>query len=213
MAQTERVEVTVTGTEQDALLLEYNLIKEHHPRFNVVLRDDKSYPWIYVSTQQEFPRFEFHRGSQAGARPLPGPVAECRGSAREPGPTPEAVPRAPVFRVVFCESHPTLPAVPDQALHGSLRRTDRGRRSIVAMWRTPSSFSRGGIRRYWRASCSRMEQASAELDYERAAVLRDQVCADPERSRPSRSLPARVLRKRMCSASTRTRARRAWPSF
>lgn len=63
-----RVEVTVTATEQEALLLEYNLIKEHKPRFNVVLRDDKSYPYIYVTTHQPFPRFEFHRGR----RNLPG---------------------------------------------------------------------------------------------------------------------------------------------
>lgn len=58
------VEVTLTGTEQEALLLEYTLIKEHKPRFNVVLRDDKSYPYIRVGTHQEFARFEFHRGSR-----------------------------------------------------------------------------------------------------------------------------------------------------
>ena len=122
MAQTVRVEVTVTGTEQDALLLEHNLIKEHRPRFNVVLRDDKSYPWIYVSTQQEFPRFEFHRGSQEGARPLPRPVAGRRRRAGEPGPAAEAVPGPPVLRVVLCQPHPAVPAVPDPALHGALRR-------------------------------------------------------------------------------------------
>ena len=60
------MDVTVTATEQEALLLEYNLIKEHRPRFNVVLRDDKSYPYIHVTTGQEFPRFEFHRGSRSG---------------------------------------------------------------------------------------------------------------------------------------------------
>jgi hypothetical protein len=82
MAQTERVEVTVTGTEQEALLLEYNLIKAHHPRFNVVLRDDKSYPWIYVSTQQTFPRFEFHRGSRKAAGRFLGPWPNA-GAVRE----------------------------------------------------------------------------------------------------------------------------------
>ena len=61
MAQTSRVEVTVTGTEHEALLLEHNLINEYRPRFNVILRDDKSYPWIHVSTEQEFPRFGLYR--------------------------------------------------------------------------------------------------------------------------------------------------------
>ena len=58
----------MTATEQEALLLEYHQIKEHRPRFNVVLRDDKSYPYIHVTTEQDFPRFEFHRGS----RRIPG---------------------------------------------------------------------------------------------------------------------------------------------
>ena len=60
------VEVTVTNTEAEALLLEYNLIKRHRPRFNVVLRDDKSYPWIYVATDKPFPRLQFHRGARKG---------------------------------------------------------------------------------------------------------------------------------------------------
>src|SRR5690606_1183691 len=50
------VEVTVTRTETEALMLEYNLIKRHRPRFNVVLRDDKSYPYIHVDPSEEFPR-------------------------------------------------------------------------------------------------------------------------------------------------------------
>ena len=64
MNNVARVEVTVTSTEQEALLLEHNLIKEHRPRFNVLLRDDKSYPYIHVSMEQDFPRFEFHRGAR-----------------------------------------------------------------------------------------------------------------------------------------------------
>jgi len=67
------VEVTVTNTESEALILEYNLIKRHKPRFNVVLRDDKSYPYIYVSTNHSFPRIEFHRGARKGKGRYFGP--------------------------------------------------------------------------------------------------------------------------------------------
>ena len=61
MEQVARVEVTVVNTEAEALVLEYNLIKQHKPRFIVLLRDDKSYPYIYASTDHPFPRLKFHR--------------------------------------------------------------------------------------------------------------------------------------------------------
>ena len=67
------VEVTVTNTESEALILEYNLIKRHKPRFNVILRDDKSYPYIYVSTNHPFPRLQFHRGQRKGKGRYFGP--------------------------------------------------------------------------------------------------------------------------------------------
>lgn len=67
------IEVTVTNSESEALILEYNLIKQYKPRFNVTLRDDKSYPYIYVSTEHSFPRLEFHRGSRKGKGRYFGP--------------------------------------------------------------------------------------------------------------------------------------------
>ena len=56
------IEVTVTSTEVDALLLEHNLIKEHRPPYNISLKDDKSYPYIYLSSQDPWPRLALHRG-------------------------------------------------------------------------------------------------------------------------------------------------------
>lgn len=67
LEQVVRIEITVTSSETEALLLEHNLIKNHRPRYNVLLKDDKSFPYIHVSGQ-EYPRISFYRGT----RKLPG---------------------------------------------------------------------------------------------------------------------------------------------
>jgi len=66
VAQVADIQVTLTRTEGEALLLESDLIKTHRPRYNVLLRDDKSYPYIYLSTQDAFPRLSFYRGPRKG---------------------------------------------------------------------------------------------------------------------------------------------------
>jgi excinuclease ABC subunit C len=174
MAQTERVEVTVTGTEQEALLLEYNLIKEHHPRFNVVLRDDKSYPWIFVSTQQDFPRFEFHRGSRKAAGRFLGPWPNA-GSVRE-----SLTQLQKLFRVRQCSetffANRTRPCLQYQIKRctapcvGLVSAEDYRQDVDDAVL-----FLEGGNSAVLSSLIARMERASGELDYERAAVLRDQV--------------------------------------
>lgn len=73
MKQVARVEVTIANTEAEALLLEYSLIKQHKPRFNILLRDDKSYPYIYASTDHDYPRLKFHRGPRKGKGRYFGP--------------------------------------------------------------------------------------------------------------------------------------------
>ena len=73
VAQISGIELTVTHTEGEALILESNLIKEHRPRYNVVLRDDKSYPYIYLSSDQAFPRLSLYRGVRSGPGRYFGP--------------------------------------------------------------------------------------------------------------------------------------------
>jgi len=82
LTQVEDVQITVTHTEAEALILENNLIKELRPRYNVLLRDDKSYPWIYLSSHQDFPRLSFHRGARKGPGRWFGPFPSG-GAVRE----------------------------------------------------------------------------------------------------------------------------------
>ena len=77
-----RMSVVSTGTEAEALLLESNLIKEHKPRYNIQLRDDKSYPYIQLDLSHPFPRLGFYRGRRKGAGKLYGPYPSAR-SVRE----------------------------------------------------------------------------------------------------------------------------------
>ena len=64
VAKIAAIEVTITHTESEALLLENQLIKRHKPRYNISLRDDKSYPYVFISSYHEFPQLSFHRGAK-----------------------------------------------------------------------------------------------------------------------------------------------------
>ncbi|GAC1674689.1 MAG: excinuclease ABC subunit UvrC [Steroidobacteraceae bacterium] len=82
VAKTASIEVTIANSDTEALLLEFNLIKKHRPRFNVVLRDDKSFPYLHFETQHEFPRLTFYRGSRKEPGRYFGPYPSA-GAVRE----------------------------------------------------------------------------------------------------------------------------------
>ncbi|MCP5155149.1 MAG: excinuclease ABC subunit UvrC [Ectothiorhodospiraceae bacterium] len=174
MSHTRSVEVTATHTETEALLLENNLIKEYRPRYNVLLRDDKSFPYIHVSTDQAFPRFAFHRGPRNAAGRYFGPFASA-GATRE---TLNLLQK--LFQVRQCEdsyfrnrSRPCLQhqiqrcAAPCVGLVGPEAYADDVRHATM--------FLEGKSDEMIAELAGRMETAAGRLDYEAAARYRDQI--------------------------------------
>ncbi len=176
VAQIARCEITVTRTEAEALLLESQLIKALKPRYNILLRDDKSYPYIYLSGSEEYPRLAFHRGARNQAGRYFGPFPSAF-AVRE-----SLNLMQKLFKVRQCEdsyfrnrSRPCLqyqigrctgPCV------GLISPEDY--RNDV---RHAEMFLEGRSSAVIDELAGSMEQASAALNFERAAALRDQVAA------------------------------------
>ncbi|MBK5970220.1 MULTISPECIES: excinuclease ABC subunit UvrC [Thiorhodovibrio] len=174
VAQIADVAVTVTRTEGEALLLEADLIKSHQPRFNVLLRDDKSYPFIYLSTQDRFPRLAFYRGSRKTKGryfgPYPSasavretlqllqkifPVRQCRDTFFRNRSRP-----CLQYQIKRCTG-PCVGLVSEQDYGEDVARTIK--------------FLDGRTNEVIRELGERMDEAADALEFERAAVLRDQI--------------------------------------
>ncbi|WP_266171963.1 excinuclease ABC subunit UvrC [Dyella subtropica] len=176
VSQIARTEITVTRTEGEALLLESQLIKSLKPRYNILLRDDKSYPYIYLSGGEDYPRLAFHRG----ARNMPG---------RYFGPYPStfAVRESlnlmqKLFKVRQCEDsyfrNRSRPCLQHQigrctAPCVQLITVDDYRNDV----RHAEMFLEGRSSAVIDELAGTMDQAAKALEFERAAAMRDQVAA------------------------------------
>lgn len=168
------IEVTVTHTESEALLLESQLIKRHSPRYNISLRDDKSFPYIYLSSEQPFPQLTFHRGAKSRRGQYFGPYPSA-GAVRE---TLKLLQK--IFPVRQCEdtyfnnrTRPCLQYQIERCTAPCVGLIDKAayRQDVVST----IMFLEGKGGMLIDQLIAKMEQAAAELNYEQAVVYRNQI--------------------------------------
>lgn len=176
VARIRHIDITVTHTEIEALLLEHNYIKRYQPRYNVVLRDDKSYPFLLISADKH-PRLSLYRGARHAAGDYFGPFPNGK-AVRE---TLQLLQK--IFPIRQCEnstyrnrSRPCLqyqigrclaPCVPDLVTDQEYQRQVNYVRLFLA----------GKDQQIIDLLITRMEQASQQLEFEEAARIRDQIQA------------------------------------
>jgi excinuclease ABC subunit C len=176
VTDTATMEIVTTHTEAEALLLEANLIKRLKPRYNIVLRDDKSYPWLMLGEEHAFPRISKHRGAQDRKNSYWGPFA----SAWAVNETVTAMQR--VFLLRACAdtvfSTRTRPCLLFQIKRcsapcvGRIAAEDYGK--LVAQ---AKAFLAGKSGTVQKELATEMEQAAEDLEFERAAAVRDRLRA------------------------------------
>jgi excinuclease ABC subunit C len=176
IAATAAVEFVSTATETEALLLEANLIKRLRPRFNVLLRDDKSFPYILITADHWAPQILKHRGARTRAGHYYGPFASVWAVNR----TITALQRAFLLRSCsdgFFESR-TRPCLLFQIKRCSgpcTREIDYA--EYAELVREANAFLSGRSRTVKEELATEMEKASTALDFERAAIYRDRLSA------------------------------------
>jgi excinuclease ABC subunit C len=176
VAATRTLEFVVTRTETEALLLEANLIKRLRPRFNVTLRDDKSFPYIVITSNHWAPQILKHRGARTRPGQYYGPFASVWAVNR----TVNALQRAFLLRSCsdpFFESR-TRPCLLYQIKRCSAPCTKEIDFSeYAALVREANAFLSGRSKAVKDELAEEMEKASGALDFERAAIYRDRLAA------------------------------------
>jgi excinuclease ABC subunit C len=168
------IQVTVTNTEAEALLLEHNLIKQQRPPYNILLRDDKSFPSIYLSTQHDFPRVSIHRGAKKakgryfGPYPSAGAVKESLNFLQK------------IFKVRQCEdsfysnrSRPCLQYQIDRCSAPCVKKVSS--EAYEESVRHTVMFLEGKNKSLINELANKMDAASNALSFEQAAEYRDKI--------------------------------------
>jgi excinuclease ABC subunit C len=174
VAKVAAIEVTVTHTEGEALLLESQLIKRLKPRYNISLRDDKSFPYIYLSSQHDFPQLTFHRGAKNKQGQYFGPYPSA-GAVRE-----SLKLLQKIFPIRQCDdtffsnrTRPCLQFQIERCTAPCVGLIDK--ESYAEDVSSTVMFLEGKGATLIENLIAKMEQASIKLNFEQAAVYRDQI--------------------------------------
>ena len=176
LSQTKKLEITTTSNESEALLLEANLIKKYKPKFNILLRDDKSFPFIFIGNEDKWPQIKRHRGKKDKKGFFFGPFASA-GSANW---TIKMIQK--IFHLRVCDDtvfkNRERPCILYQIKRcsgpcvGYIKENDYKQTVENAI-----EFVSGKSRKIQKNLSTQMEKASEELDFEKATILRDRIKA------------------------------------
>ena len=174
LSQTKKLEITTTSNESEALLLEANLIKKFKPRFNILLKDDKSFPYIFIS-DHKFPRIERHRGAKNKPGKYYGPFA----SSLAVNMAIKTIQR--IFLLRSCTDK-QVDAGDKTCFNYFLKRCAGpcggkiDKENYAKLVEAADEFlSKGKSRKIQKTLSKQMEDASEELDFEKAAIMRDKI--------------------------------------
>lgn len=174
VARIHRIEVTITTSEAEALILEQNLIKSNRPPYNISLRDDKSYPYIFVSSGEPYPRLSFHRGAKKKQGDYYGPfpnVSAVRESMHFLQKT---------FRVRQCEdsvfNNRSRPCLQYQIKRCTAPCVEFiSKEDYANDLRHTRMFLTGSNQELMAELADQMDQSAQHLEFEKAAHFRDQI--------------------------------------
>ena len=176
LSLTHSLETTTTNNESEALLLEANLIKKHKPRFNILLRDDKSFPYIYIGNKDKWPQLTKLRGKKSKTGHYFGPFSSI-GSANW---TIKILQK--IFHLRVCDDtvfkNRDRPCILYQIKRCSAPCVGHiSKQDYMTTVNDAIEFISGKSRRIQKNLSKEMERASKELDYEKAAIARDRIKA------------------------------------
>lgn len=176
VAHIAHIEFTVTFSESEALILENELIKKYQPHYNILLRDDKSYPYLFLSTAHEFPGIYFHRGARNKAGEFYGPFPDSSAVKDSLRLLQRLFPIRQCLDNVFAHrSRPCLMAQMGKCLAPCVPQPPEQVAHYHEQVELLKLFLQGHNQELFATMVAKMEEHAAKLEFEQAAQLRDQM--------------------------------------